>query len=233
MVDVMEYDGLVIYLARREHKRLLNADVTIELEDLVQEGFLGLAEAANRYEPARGVKFATFAHSRITGAIKDYLRRLDPLNQSERQKLRELNEVKEQLMQFLGRAPLESELAETLGVSEEELRNIETSRIIKEPIDVGEEAPEQSGVEISTPPDQERMLLGQEVDDCLEEALEDTERSVLIFRMVKELTLREVGEILELGIETVRRREAGAQLKMKLCLEDKGWEVGAVLSLYK
>jgi RNA polymerase sigma factor (sigma-70 family) len=234
MLDVMEYYGLVVYTAREVRARLQSAGIDIAVDELVQEGAVGLLEAAQRFDPDRGVKFATFARPRIMGAIKDYLRRLDRLNQGERQQVKELGEVRERLAQELGRAAHLGEVAEAMGLEEGEVGRIDALRIIEE----GEKDEEEEGVALweraaVSMPDQERSLLGREVDECLEDTLDDTERSVLLFRFMQEWTLKEVGELLELGIETVRRRENSAQGKLRECLEGKGWEMEASLSLFR
>ena len=61
MIDVMEYYGLVIYTAREVQGGLLSAGIDIAVDDLVQEGAVGLLEAAQRFDAERGIKFATFA----------------------------------------------------------------------------------------------------------------------------------------------------------------------------
>ena len=63
-MEVMDYYGLVVTLARRAHERLSAAGAAIDFEDLLQEASLGLLAAARRYDPDRGVEFSTFAYPR-------------------------------------------------------------------------------------------------------------------------------------------------------------------------
>ena len=230
MIDATEYYGLVLSLARKTHRRLLDAGGEIELDDLVQEGFVGLLEAADKYQPGRGTQFATFAYPRIDGAIKDYLRRLDLLSQQGRQQVKELSRTKEQLRQSLSRDPVNNELAQALGVSEEEVGEAETlGRVGEESVD-GEGGQERTG--LSVPPLQDDDLaereLGKDVDDCLEEAVDAIERKVLVFRFWEEVTLQKIGDLLGRPLQTVFSAEQRARRKMRECLEGKGWEIADV-----
>lgn len=230
MIDVMDYYGLVVSQARKKHKYLLNAGIRIDIDDLIQDVWVAVIEAAGRFDPHKGVKFSTFVYRRIQGAMIGYLREQDPLNQQQRQKLKQLKEVQEKLRQKLGRNPFTDEMAEALNISEGEVHRIEAFDISIISTDGGGSIPD--GLGFSSPPDQEEESLAEDVDDCLKTALEKEEKRVLIFRFLQELPLREVGALLDVGIETARRREIRAQGKMRDCLEGKGWEVATALGLY-
>ena len=88
----------------------------IELDDLIQAGYLGLLEAMQRYDESSGTPFQAFANSRIRGAMIDELRTRDWLPRSVRRRARELDECVTQLEQCLGRPPAEREIVETLGL---------------------------------------------------------------------------------------------------------------------
>ena len=84
-VSLDQYYGLVVYKAQKIFRTLPKlARKKIELNDLIQEGFIGLLKAADRYDPKKGASFSTFASFYIDGAVKDYLRRQDPLTQKGR-----------------------------------------------------------------------------------------------------------------------------------------------------
>jgi RNA polymerase sigma factor FliA len=86
----------------------------IDLEDLVHAGVLGLIEASRRFDPTVGVKFATFASSRVRGAILDELRHLDWASRSMRQKIKDVEGAYGNLERQLGRPPSEEEVAAEL-----------------------------------------------------------------------------------------------------------------------
>jgi RNA polymerase sigma factor for flagellar operon FliA len=93
----------------------------IDREDLESYGVLGLLQALDRYQPKRGLKFETFALSRIRGAALDYLRSLDPLTRQERRNWKEVMAVYQKLEGERGREPTLAEIAEELGVSPREI----------------------------------------------------------------------------------------------------------------
>ncbi|MFZ5981436.1 MAG: sigma-70 family RNA polymerase sigma factor, partial [Candidatus Zixiibacteriota bacterium] len=94
---------------------------SVELADLINTGVIGLIEAFGNYDPARGVKFETYAVPRIRGAILDELRALDWVPRSTRAKSREIDRAMVSLENKLGRQPEKRELARQLNISEEEL----------------------------------------------------------------------------------------------------------------
>src|SRR3954469_8278115 len=93
---------------------------SIELGDLVQDGMLGLIDAAYRYDEARGIKFETFAERRVRGAMIDALRR-DAWPRGVRRQRREIEAAREQLRRELGAEPSLADLAARVGSDEARL----------------------------------------------------------------------------------------------------------------
>src|SRR5512132_2304849 len=93
---------------------------SIDIGDLVQDGVIGLIDAAHRFDEARGIKFETFAERRIRGAMIDALRK-DAWPRGVRRQRRELESAREQLRLQLGHEPSISDLAEKLGSNEKQL----------------------------------------------------------------------------------------------------------------
>lgn len=89
----------------------------VNRDDLMEAGTIGLINAADRYEPARNVKFHTYALTRIRGAILDALRAEDWLPRSARTDLDEIHAAREELEQKTGRAPTNESIARHLGVN--------------------------------------------------------------------------------------------------------------------
>ena len=93
---------------------------SIDIGDLVQDGVLGLIDAANRFDEARGIKFETFAERRIRGAMIDALRR-DAWPRGVRRQRRELEAAREELRRELGYEPSLADLASKMGSDEKRL----------------------------------------------------------------------------------------------------------------
>ena len=101
-------------LAKRVASSMPNS---VELSDLVQDGMIGLIDAANRYDDSRGIKFETFAERRVRGAMIDALRR-DAWPRGIRRMRRELEAGREHLRHKLGCEPSLSDLAKYVGSDE-------------------------------------------------------------------------------------------------------------------
>src|SRR6187397_2343843 len=93
---------------------------SIDIGDLVQDGVIGLIDAAHRFDEARGIKFVTFAERRVRGAMIDALRR-DAWPRGVRRVRRELEAAREQLRRELGAEPSLSDLARRVGTDETQL----------------------------------------------------------------------------------------------------------------
>src|SRR5690348_1744180 len=104
-------------LARRMAASMPNS---IDIGDLVQDGMIGLIDAANRFDEARGIKFETFAERRVRGAMIDALRK-DAWPRGVRRQRRELEAAREELRRELGAEPSLADLAARVGSDETRL----------------------------------------------------------------------------------------------------------------
>jgi len=128
---VHKYLHLVKYVAGRIVSTLPK---NVELDDLINDGILGLIDAIEKFEDSRGAKFETYAITRINGAIRDGLRSLDWVPRSVRQRVRDVDNISQALTAELGRTPRDEEIAERLGVSLDEfariMQNVRGSAVI-------------------------------------------------------------------------------------------------------
>jgi RNA polymerase sigma factor FliA len=115
---IVHYSPLVKFVAGRVGAGLPNS---VDPGDLVSSGVFGLIDAIDRFDPARAVKFETFAAPRIRGAIYDGLRQLDWVPRSVRSRAREVERAFSELEHNLGRSPTDEELATHLRINADEL----------------------------------------------------------------------------------------------------------------
>ncbi|MEW9897474.1 RNA polymerase sigma factor FliA [Chitinivorax sp. PXF-14] len=87
---------------------------SVEVDDLIQVGLIGLMEAAHNFDPTQGAQFETYASQRIRGAMLDELRDADWMPRSTRKNLRTIEATIQRLEQTLGRPPSEQEIANSL-----------------------------------------------------------------------------------------------------------------------
>jgi RNA polymerase sigma factor for flagellar operon FliA len=118
---VLQYAPLVKYVAGRLRTRMPES---VEQDDLVSDGVLGLMDAIERFEPNRGLSFQTFAVPRIRGAIIDGMRSMDFVPRSVRDKLRIISRARVTLEERLGRIPEDSEVAVESGIDIHQLRDL-------------------------------------------------------------------------------------------------------------
>jgi RNA polymerase sigma factor for flagellar operon FliA len=115
--DIQHYLTRYAPLVKRiAHHMMAKLPASVELDDIIQTGMLGLLDAVNRYEESHGAQFETYAAQRIRGAILDGLRQADWLPRSFRRDLRRIEGAIGKLEQRLGRAPAEHEVAAELGI---------------------------------------------------------------------------------------------------------------------
>ncbi len=114
---IQQYAPLVKYVVRR---LAIGLPAILDYEDILSYGTIGLIEALNRFDDTKGVKFETYAITRIRGSIIDALRALDRLPRSVRQKAKKLDQVTQAFTLENGREPTDEEAAKEMGLSIEQ-----------------------------------------------------------------------------------------------------------------
>ncbi len=226
---VVAYSPMVKFVAGR-----LGAGLPSHVEDadLISYGLVGLIGAIERFEPERGIKFETFAMTRIRGAIIDELRSLDWVPRSVRSRAREIEQVQAKLEHELQRAPSESELAAKLNMTEEELQGalLEIANSSVYALDELWTVSDSSGDQVSLldtiaddgAADPQEALATTEVKDRLTEAiggLPEREQLVVALYYYENLTLREIGEVLGVTESRVSQLHTKAVMRLKSHLQ--------------
>jgi RNA polymerase sigma factor for flagellar operon FliA len=118
---IRQYVPLVRRLA---HHMMAKLPHSIQVDDLIQVGLIGLSEALTRFEANQGVQFETFATQRIRGAMIDELRENDWMSRGSRKSQKEIEGALRRLEHRLGRSPTETEIATELGMSLAEYQSL-------------------------------------------------------------------------------------------------------------
>lgn len=216
---ILNYLYLVKYIAGRLYVSYNN---NVEYDDLVSYGMFGLIDAIDKYEFSRGVKFETYAHLRIRGAIIDYLREIDWIPRSVRQKAKELEKAYTEVELEKGSNATDKDIAEKLGISESELQKRIQSMTsysvvsLDEYLDQHRENTVDLYNEDSSNPTS--RLEAEEFKNSLAEAissLPEKERKIITLYYFEELTYKEIGSILSISESRVSQLHTKAILKLK------------------
>src|SRR5687768_9507466 len=195
---------------------------SIELNDLVQDGMIGLIDAARRYDDSRGIKFETFAERRVRGAMIDALRR-DAWPRGVRRQRRELEAAREQLRRELGAEPSLADLAARLGSDEARLgKTIIRITTIEStsPLSAGDNVDGASlppALVPSEPQSPDKAYEEQEVRDRIRAAiasLPPRERKVIALYYYNESTMKQIGA--EIGVNESRVSQLHARAIQRL-----------------
>jgi RNA polymerase sigma factor for flagellar operon FliA len=199
---------------------------SIELSDLVQDGMLGLIDAACRFDEARGIKFETFAERRVRGAMIDALRR-DAWPRGVRRQRRELEAAREQLRRELGAEPSLADLAARMGSDEARLgRTILRISTIEStsPLSAGENvdgAMLPPALVPSEPPAPDKAYEEREVRDRIRTAIRSLpprERKVIGLYYYGEATMKEIGASIGVNESRVSQLHARAVQRLRQAL---------------
>ncbi|MCI8608142.1 MAG: FliA/WhiG family RNA polymerase sigma factor [Firmicutes bacterium] len=201
-----------------------------QVDDVINEGLLALLGAVDKFDPAFGVKFETFASKRVRGSVIDLARKQDWVPRSVRRRARELDQASSQLYSELGRYPTDEEMAVRLEISlekyQEELANTAPNNILS--LDALLEEQEQGlmgfvGVGVEPEKGPADALMGRELVQVLAEGiktLRENEQLVISLYYQKNLNMKEIAQVLDVSKPRVSQIHARAIQKLKLYLSE-------------
>ncbi len=221
---VEQYVRLVKYVAGR---MAIGLPHYVEFNDLISAGLLGLIQAVDNFDHLRGIKFETYAIPRIRGAILDELRSQDWFPRSLRRKAKQLEEAYSRLEAKLGRPATDEEVARHLGIPLEDLDGMLGEVAVAAIMSLDAEAEAEEGEQqtslgdyLADPrsDDIERVLAEREMRELVAGRigeLPEKEQLVLVLYYYEELTLKEIGEILDVTESRVCQIHTKAILRLQ------------------
>lgn len=194
-----------------------------DYEDMTNQGVLELINCIERYDYTRGIQFDTFASIRVRGSIIDYIRKKDWVPRDVRRKVKDLNDTANELQSELGRPPSDAELAEKLGVTEEEIHKIRQDELNLNVMGFEELLSENNARLINTRntssnEQPEEMLLQEEFRQVLAKCidkLDKNERTVISLYYFEELKLKEIAFVMDLTPSRISQIHAKALEKLR------------------
>jgi RNA polymerase sigma factor for flagellar operon FliA len=223
---VYAYAPLVKRIAHHLAGRL---PASVQIDDLIQVGMIGLLDAARNFSDAFGAAFATYASTRIRGAMLDEVRRMDWVPRSVHRKARQAAEAIRLIENREGREARDAEIAQALNLSLEEYREIAADAVGCKLVSIDEVA-ELAGEEPETGPDRtgaeqgparelEEDRFRQDLVQAIE-GLPDREKLVMSLYYDEELNLREIGRVLGVSESRVCQIHGQALMRLRARLHD-------------
>ncbi|MCX5756912.1 MAG: FliA/WhiG family RNA polymerase sigma factor [Candidatus Hydrogenedentes bacterium] len=224
---VLYYVRIVKYIAGR---MAIHVPTNVEMNDLVGWGMLGLLDAIDKFDHRQDIKFTTYASIRVRGAIIDEIRSLDWAPRSLRTMARKVGSAKEKLRHEKGREPSYEDIAVELGVCEDvvedTLMQVQTAHILSlDDYLPSEENGETRKVEVTpggSAVSPEQVALDQERQEGLVAAifqLPDQMQKVLNLYYYQELTLKEIGLVLEVSESRVCQIHSAAMKQLRKVMQ--------------
>ena len=221
---VKQYAPLVKYVAG---KVAVGMPHNVEFDDLVGYGVFGLFDAIEKFDPDKHVKFKTYAVTRIRGAIFDELRSIDWVPRSVRQKTREIEETVRRLEASLGRPATDEEIARDLGVTVRELEKlmmkISGTSILSlndvwytgddnDKVSIADsiESPHSLNPDVIVEKEEIKRVIVQSIQE-----LPEKEKTVLVLYYYEDLTLKEIGQVLEVTESRISQLHTKAILRLR------------------
>lgn len=216
---IIEYAQLVKLVAGRLSMYL---GYNVEYDDLVGYGVFGLIDAIDKFDYGKNVKFETYASLRIRGAILDQIRKMDWIPRSLRQKQKKIDAAMAKIELEKGHVATDEEIAEELGISQDELLTwqgqAKSTNLIS--LDEYAEAGSETKMEIvdgirfdqpdeSVEREEMKQMLAKAIDKLTEK-----ERNVVVLYYYEEMTLKEISLVLEVSESRVSQLHTKALKKM-------------------
>jgi RNA polymerase sigma factor for flagellar operon FliA len=233
---IIKYIPLVKYVVG---KMITNLPKTVEYDDLVEYGIIGLLDAVEKYDVSKNINFKTYAVTRVRGSIYDELRTQDWVPRSVRKLAKDVEKAYTALETEMGVLPDEEQVAEYLGITVKKLEEVyakvdagNISSLDDIVYDSGESKTTLVNlVEDKTAKNPQMNLEKNEVKRALVERLQELkekERLVITLYYYERLTLKEIGQVLEISESRVSQIHSKAILKLRSKLASKFGEYAAI-----
>ncbi len=222
-----EFAPMIRMIAQRLAYRLPSS---LDVEDLIHSGVIGLMKALERYDPSINARFKTYAEFRIRGAMLDEIRTLDWVPRSVHDKTKKLKKASDEIVKIKGRPPTEEELIEALEMDQAVFDDFvfqARGATLLSLDDLGiKDGGEWRLIEAMADPNSEDpllFLLSQNARDRMIEAIEHLnkkEQMVVSLYYDEELTMKEIGLVLKVSESRVCQLHSRAMLKLKGVLSE-------------
>ncbi|MCL4533663.1 MAG: FliA/WhiG family RNA polymerase sigma factor [Bacteroidetes bacterium] len=232
---ILQYAPLVKYVVGR---MAIGLPSILDSDDIVSHATIGLIDAIERFDPGRGLKFESYAVARIRGSVIDVVRRLGTYPRGARRKMKEIEAAVAALEEQYGRTPSDEEVAKHLGISVEDYaRELLESSFAIIPLDGALRTSDDEGmlslsdvVEDTKSPNPTHEAERSETRAALLDALRrlpERDQQLIALYYHEELTLKEIGRVLDISESRVCQLHARAIMKLRRALARAGVTPGS------
>lgn len=197
---------------------------SVDVDDLMGAGMLGLLDAVDKFDPNKGVMFRTYAEMRVRGAMIDSLRDLDWAPRSMRRRAREIEAAYIEAERTRGRAT-EADVANVLGISISEFQTLlgQLRSLTVTALDAIEDEENGRSQPLASDASQTPLAVYErtEARTCLADAIDrlpNRERQIIALYYVEELTMKEIGAVLQVTESRVSQIHTQAIVRLRACL---------------
>ena len=224
-LNIEEYAPLVKRIAQHMMVRM---PASVQVDDLIQAGMIGLLEAAKKFDASQGASFETYAGIRIRGSIIDEMRRGDWVPRSVHRNSRKINETLQQLESELGRDASSSEIADAMGMDINEYHAMSHDVVCGRLFSIDENPeddepghiPSSNNTPFTLPHDNaQEDALKHSLAAAIKE-LPEKEQLVLSLYYNEELNLKEIGQILKVSESRISQIHSQAALRLRAKLRN-------------
>jgi RNA polymerase sigma factor FliA len=223
---ILEHLPQVNWIATRIHEKL---PPTVQLDDLISAGIVGLLAAIDRYDPSHNASLKTYAEYKIRGAILDSIRGLDGIPSHRRKHVKQVQAAISVAEQRLKRTPSDEEIASQLGLTLAEYQQwmIDLRAVSLGSLDVIEDSEEVGLVKFIADDSElspEHLLQRSELEQVISDGISKlpaNERTVLSLYYKEELNLREIASVMNLHITRISQLRAQGIIRLRSYTEHK------------
>ncbi|MFL0808948.1 MAG: RNA polymerase sigma factor FliA [Agarilytica sp.] len=223
-IQVEDYAYLVKRIA---HHMMARMPSSVQVEDLIQAGMIGLLEASQKYDGSKGASFETYAGIRIRGAIVDEMRRGDWAPRSVHRNGRRVSEAISTVEARIGRDAKDAEIAEEMGVEIDEYYHIVKDSASTRLFSYEEVYEDNANNQLESVDEMSSSPAARVGDDAMRRALvgaienlPDREKLVLSLYYEQELNLKEIGMVLEVSESRVSQIHSQATARLRTRMGD-------------
>ena len=209
------------YIKSTAHRLSIYANQSQDTDDLISAGIIGLIDAIEKYDPTKGASFKNYAQHRVRGSIMDEIRSMDWVPYSTRDKAKRIERAYAELEQNGNGFPSDEDVAKFLGITLDQFYEalIEVNRMTISLLDdiFYDDEDVINGPEDENAKDPENELILTEIENIVGEAIErlpEKERLVITLYYYEELTMKEIGKILDVTEARVCQLHSSAILRL-------------------